>query len=318
MEIERSDDILGRTAVVVLGDVGRSPRMQYHSVSLSKINGMQVDLIGYSGSECIKEVVDNPHLTRHLIDPPRVPFPFNSFFLFRAIYKVLAQFFVFLWTLMFTIEAPDFILVQNPPAVPILFIVKLVCLFRGSKMVIDWHNFGYTILGLELGNGHPFVLFYKYFEWFFGKRADYHFCVTYAMKRELETNWGIDDARVLYDKPPDFFKEATVAEKHRLFSELKKELSEVEGLSKAQGNVKDKTKTLFTINNKLKEDRPALLVSSTSWTKDEDFSILLEAIEKYCTKVEKAEKNGEKYPDVVLMITGKGPEKEKYEKEENN
>jgi hypothetical protein len=24
----------------------------------------------------------------------------------------------------------------------------IVCLLRGSKLVIDWHNYGYTILGL--------------------------------------------------------------------------------------------------------------------------------------------------------------------------
>jgi hypothetical protein len=39
-----------RTAVLVLGDVGRSPRMQYHCISLAKIAGMEVDLIGYSGT----------------------------------------------------------------------------------------------------------------------------------------------------------------------------------------------------------------------------------------------------------------------------
>ena len=45
-------------AVVVLGDVGRSPRMQYHTVSLSEIGSNSdediesiVTLIGYSGEE---------------------------------------------------------------------------------------------------------------------------------------------------------------------------------------------------------------------------------------------------------------------------
>ena len=35
--------------VVVLGDVGRSPRMQYHALSIAK-HGGRVDLIGYSGA----------------------------------------------------------------------------------------------------------------------------------------------------------------------------------------------------------------------------------------------------------------------------
>ena len=35
----------------------------------------------------------------------------------------------------------------------------------------------------------------------------------------------------------------------------------------------------------LRKDRPALIVSSTSWTPDEDFSILLDAAVQYDTKV---------------------------------
>ena len=38
-----------RVCVVVLGDIGRSPRMQYHSLSLADA-GYDVSLIGYAGS----------------------------------------------------------------------------------------------------------------------------------------------------------------------------------------------------------------------------------------------------------------------------
>jgi hypothetical protein len=38
----------GRVAVLVLGDVGRSPRMQNHAVSFAKAD-WQVDLIGFRG-----------------------------------------------------------------------------------------------------------------------------------------------------------------------------------------------------------------------------------------------------------------------------
>lgn len=34
--------------VVVLGDIGRSPRMQYHAMSFMK-SGFYVDLVGYGG-----------------------------------------------------------------------------------------------------------------------------------------------------------------------------------------------------------------------------------------------------------------------------
>lgn len=40
----------GRTTqVVVLGDIGRSPRMQYHAISIAK-HGGRVFLIGYKGT----------------------------------------------------------------------------------------------------------------------------------------------------------------------------------------------------------------------------------------------------------------------------
>lgn len=37
-----------RVQVLVLGDIGRSPRMQYHALSIAKHGGI-VDLIGYQG-----------------------------------------------------------------------------------------------------------------------------------------------------------------------------------------------------------------------------------------------------------------------------
>lgn len=38
-------------AVVVVGDVGRSPRMQYHSLSLADEGNYEVDLIGIRGEK---------------------------------------------------------------------------------------------------------------------------------------------------------------------------------------------------------------------------------------------------------------------------
>lgn len=65
----------------------------------------------------------------------------------------------------------------------------------------------------------------------------------------------------------------------------------------------------------LREDRPALLVSSTSWTPDEDFGILLEALEKYERKArerEEKERERRKLPRVFVVVTGKGPLRDQY------
>ncbi|RJE18524.1 hypothetical protein PHISCL_09143 [Aspergillus sclerotialis] len=38
-----------RIQILVLGDIGRSPRMQYHAISIAKRGGL-VDIIGYYGT----------------------------------------------------------------------------------------------------------------------------------------------------------------------------------------------------------------------------------------------------------------------------
>ena len=56
-------------------------------------------------------------------------------------------------------------------------------------------------------------------------------------------------------------------------------------------------------------DRPAVLVSSTSWTEDEDFSILLDALSIYEHRARAA---GGTLPRVLMFVTGKGPLRDMY------
>lgn len=46
--VKNLDQSETRVQVVVLGDIGRSPRIQYHALSIAKHGGF-VDLIGYKG-----------------------------------------------------------------------------------------------------------------------------------------------------------------------------------------------------------------------------------------------------------------------------
>ena len=77
------------------------------------------------------------------------------------------------------------------------------------------------------------------------------------------------------------------------------------------------TKTLITDKPgakaapKFSSGRPALIVSSTSWTEDEDFSILLEAAKLYDSEAS----GGKKLPSLVFVITGHGPMKDYYTEE---
>lgn len=42
---------------------------------------------------------------------------------------------------------------------PTLFVLHLVHWFRGTRVIVDWHNLGYSILALNVqgGDDHPLV-----------------------------------------------------------------------------------------------------------------------------------------------------------------
>ncbi|XVF14841.1 hypothetical protein REPUB_Repub09cG0096200 [Reevesia pubescens] len=253
--------------------------------------------------------------------------------------KPIVQFIMLLWFLCIKVPPPDAFIVQNPPSVPTLVAVKWASSLRRSAFIVDWHNFGYTLLGLSLGRSSRFVSIYHWFEKRYGQMANGSLCVTRAMQHELAQNWGIK-ATVLYDQPPEFFHPTLLEEKHKLFCRLNRYLCQPLGVedyvSAATTGIvlDDKTETLFTTQDGTgivsKPNRPALIVSSTSWTPDEDFGILLEAAVMYDRRVaallDEKDSTDEEilwkeisrgkqylYPRLLFIITGKGPEKEKYE-----
>lgn len=65
--------------IIVLGDLGRSPRMQYHALSFAK-EGFNVDFIGYPGSSPLNEIKDNPRINIYYL--PHPPSLENSMILF--------------------------------------------------------------------------------------------------------------------------------------------------------------------------------------------------------------------------------------------
>ncbi|XP_004864901.1 chitobiosyldiphosphodolichol beta-mannosyltransferase isoform X4 [Heterocephalus glaber] len=256
--------------VVVLGDVGRSPRMQYHALSLVK-SGFSVTLLGFCNSKPHSELLESDKIQvvkltelQGLAVGPRV---------LRYGVKVVFQAVYLLWKLMWR-EPAAYIFLQNPPGLPSISVCWLVGCLCGSKLVIDWHNYGYSIMALVHGATHPIVLLAKWYEKFFGRLSHLNLCVTNAMREDLAENWCISS------EPSD------PATERSAFTE------------------KDAQTRLVTHLC----GRPALLVSSTSWTEDEDFSILLAALEKF----EQWASDGDSLPSLVCVITGKGPLKEHY------
>src|SRR5258707_9388599 len=60
-----------RVLVIVLGDVGRSPRMLYHALALAEA-GAEVDLAGYGGTGVSETLRRHPRLHFHFLPPPRL------------------------------------------------------------------------------------------------------------------------------------------------------------------------------------------------------------------------------------------------------
>ncbi|KAG1738606.1 glycosyltransferase family 33 protein [Suillus paluster] len=331
-------------AILVLGDVGRSPRMMYHAESFARLE-FNTYLIGYRGSNPIPSLTSLPHIRlSYLSEPPlfvaRIPF------VLAAPIKISYQIATILYTLIFDIpRPPEFIMVQNPPSIPTLALVWLVGGMTGSKIIIDWHNLGYSILALKLGRLHPLVKIAKQFEIIFGRSAYAHLFVTDAMRGHLMQEWGlIGHKAVLHDRPPSHFHKCPPLDVHELFLRLGRSISpslaaflpsasppystqlteivDYRGLPPSTIPPASHASDLSLLSMpSLRKDRPALLVSSTSWTPDEDFGILLEALKLYesrarevnVTDCEKCDsKEQQVLPRIWMVITGKGPLKERY------
>ncbi|XP_041362598.1 chitobiosyldiphosphodolichol beta-mannosyltransferase-like [Gigantopelta aegis] len=291
--------------VVVLGDIGRSPRIQYHAASFAR-EGFNVDIVGYAGSTPHKQMQHEKITLHHMLDPP---------VFFKVLPRLLNYMVKVVWQsislgcILLLVPKAKYIFLQNPPAIPTLAVAWVVCLIRSSFLVIDWHNYGYTILGLSLGPRHPLVKFSNWYEKFFGRFAYINFCVTNAMRNDLRTNWNIS-AITLYDKAPEHFKKTPVDVQHHLYKRLSQEHSIFTDKVPTDSTVFTRKDVHGQITHR--EDRPALIVSSTSWTEDEDFGILLEALKLYEKNVQTSTIH---LPNIICAITGKGPQKDYYEKE---
>lgn len=291
-----------QVTLVVLGDLGHSPRMNYHALSLSE-EGFEVNLIGFAGSKPQVEVLKDEHITLTYMRPS--PSMHRLPKLIAYFVKVIWQAIILFFTLL-TGPRAKVLLMQNPPGIPAMPVCWFYCLVTRTKFLIDWHNYGYTIMALSTRPNHPLVIVYRLTEKIFGKLAHGGLSVTKAMKIDLEQNWGIRKITVLYDRPADRFHPISLEEKHNLFMKLSGTYSCF------SGSFPDKT--VFTeryADGRVTEceDRPALLVSSTSWTEDEDFSILFHALEDY----ERVRHEfPDHYPPLIVVVTGKGPMKEYY------
>ncbi|MFI5178755.1 MAG: hypothetical protein ACHQO8_09330, partial [Vicinamibacterales bacterium] len=125
--------------------------MQYHAHALA-VNGVDVDFVGYEGAALPGFLATDPRVAVHRFAEARLRFRFRSSLLY-AIGAVVdgARLSVRLAMTLLRLPTFDLLLVQNPPALPTLPVVWFVARVRHARLVIDWHNLGYTMLALRLG-----------------------------------------------------------------------------------------------------------------------------------------------------------------------
>lgn len=262
---------------MVLGDLGRSPRTLYHAHALADA-GLEVDLVGHLESPLDAATACHARIHVHALPAPARGGS-RALFVARGLWRVVREA-VALWRLLARLPRPDLILVQNPPAVPTLFVAVTYAWGQGARLAVDWHNFGYAMLAQQLAPRHPVVRLARAYERATARFADHHLCVSQAMREVLASDLDVHGAVVLRDHPAARFTPADVERRAALRARFAPALE------------------LPAI------DRPAaLVVSPTGWTADEDVGLLLDA----CVACDAALATDATLPALVLVLTGDGP-----------
>lgn len=281
-----------RVLVLVLGDLLQSPRMAYHCRSLAR-NGIKVELCGYIAGDTPREKVKAEILgpeedkVQELVDLHVV----KQIKTKNKALKMLLMHWA-LWTSLSQIikqclkdgsrTGIDYILVQNPPSVPTFAVVKainLLWLGNRAKLIIDWHNFGFSIMASITSNWYM-IKIYEWYELYFGFNAFYHLTVTHKMKQHLVNRYGFDQNFIvtMHDRP----------------------FAAASEIPKTKQSTDDE---LITEIIELKKTHPEhrVLVTATSYTPDENLYMLVDAAKKYDSDSDST------LPSLTIVITGRGP-----------
>jgi len=273
--------------------------MQYHAHALAA-SGADVDVIGYEGAPLPKVLTTHPRITIHRVVEPRMRHGAARrskivFGLLATIDAVRAA--IRLGWMLFRTPKPDLMLVQNPPSIPTLQVAWIVARLRGARLVIDWHNLGYTILALRLGRRHVAVRLARWIEMIGGRLADAHLCVSRGFARFLAERFGLKDSptrpvRVLYDRPASTFTPVERVEREQIRQALFVRLG-----IRHTGTV-------------------GFIVCPTSWTADEDFDLVIDAVRELEDRIRgwEAGQASRRFPELVILVTGEGQRRTEFER----
>jgi beta-1,4-mannosyltransferase len=266
--------------------------MLYHARALAA-NGVDVDLVGFEGTPLPKAIAEDPRIAVRRLNPATLRLRGNFSGATYAVAGLLdaARLSLRLWRTLRRLQKPDLVLIQNPPAFPTLFVTWFSLRRRGVRFVVDWHNLGYTLLRLRLGRWHPAVRLARWMERRDARRVDANLCVSRSLAAFLESRFGVRQARVLYDRPASVFVPMDRTAREQLRQALFTRLGVHGGAA-------------------------GFIVCPTSWTEDEDFDLVIEAVPRLEERIRgwEAAGNGRRFPDLVILVTGDGARRAEFER----
>lgn len=281
-----------RAIVVALADLGRCARIQYHARALAD-SGVAVDLVGLEGTPVSRAVSDMPRIVVHRLAPSTSRYLLESALGYSGVaFGDALRMAVRLWRCLRSLDAPDLVIVQNPPAFPTLLTTWLaVGTTRGVRFVIDWHNLGYSLLQKRLGRWHPAVRAARWLERRDARRADAHLCVSRGMAAFLERAFGLRQVQVLHDRPQAAF---TALESH----------------------ARDRFRQVLFGRMGIRSEPTGFIVCPSSWTEDEDFDVVIDAVIDLEERIRGWESGDarRRFPQLVILVTGDGRRRAQFER----
>ena len=105
------------------------------------------------------------------------------FYLLYAAVRIIYQ--VVQLLIMLNVEKYGTIIVQNPPNIPVFVVLALLKQFQEVSVIVDWHNYGYSIMEANGSNSH-IVKFAKKYELTLGNWiGDVHITVSRAFAEDI-------------------------------------------------------------------------------------------------------------------------------------
>jgi beta-1,4-mannosyltransferase len=264
--------------------------MRYHAQALAAC-GVDVDLVGFEGTPLARAITDDERITVHRLSASMLRHGAPSLSYAPVALVDAGRIGFRLWTTLRRLPRPDLVLVQNPPAFPTLVVTRLALKRKGVRFVIDWHNIGYTLLQLRLGQWHPAVRLARWLERHDARQAEANLCVSRGLAEFLKNRLGLSNTHVLYDRPASIFVPVGHVERERYRQALFTRLGIHAGVV-------------------------GFIVCPTSWTEDEDFDVVIDAVRRLEDRIRGWEtaNPSARFPDLVILVTGDGARRIEFER----